>query len=159
MGSYPFDGPQFLPKELPAVSGPKLLVFPPAAVELLSAHVIPTSTPQKFVIEPPVKRGMAFEWKRTVQLEPGVFVDDASRFYFRKNDSSPFNQEVSRMVRRLFSYVKRTSPLKSTGKIPRFIGASLAQRIQEGSATLLYPNRTTVELMPNPIYKSRALDA
>src|SRR5688572_10887237 len=107
---YPFDGPQFSPKELPAVSGRRLLVFPPAAVELLSAHVISTSTPHAFLIEPAVERGVGFEWERTEQLEPEVFVAGGgagSRFYFRKNDASPFNQEVSRMVRRLFAYVKR----------------------------------------------------
>lgn len=82
----------------------------------------------------------------------------AARFYFIKSDSAPLNKELSRIVRSLFAYVKKTSPLRSTNRYPRFVGESLASKLRQGTAELLYPNGSQIDLVPNEVYRPTNAD-
>lgn len=108
-----------------------------------------------YLVDPRSFHGSAFEWLRTVEKEPGVFVvggGEGSRFYFRKNEDNPLNHTITKLVRRLFSFVKGDSPLMTTNRYQRYVGYNLASRLEQGNARLIYPAGSEVELVRNPMY-------
>jgi hypothetical protein len=152
--SYLFDTPRFCPKELDVRLETslerRLLVFPAAAVPVLSEHVIYSNVFGQYLIDPAFSHGSAFEWGRTQESKPGVFVfDGGSRFFFFKDELSPLNAQLTGIVRKLFNHVKKISPLRSQGRYPGYVGASLARRIQKEEAQLIRANGVRIELVPN----------
>src|SRR5688572_19198258 len=87
--SYLMTSPELVPEKLENYSGQKLLVFPPQAIALLAAHVIPTGSANEYLVDPAVAHGSTFQWCRTTELRRNLFVaggGDGSRFYFIKNE-------------------------------------------------------------------------
>jgi hypothetical protein len=158
---YPLRAATLSPQSLETCRARRLIVFPQAAVPLLSRHVIATRFAGEFVIESAIAHGATFEWSRITELRPGVFAaggGDGGRFYFIKSDSAPLNKELSRIVRSLFAYVKKTSPLRSTNRYPRFVGESLASKLRQRTTELLYPNGSPIDLVPNEVYRPANAD-
>ena len=153
---YLFDGPTLRPQKLEACSEKRLLLFPQQAITRFSEHTIYSETFNKYLVDPSFSHGSAFEWSQSLEIEPGVFaVGGGGRFFFVKNEASPLNTEMTRIVRRLFAYVKMTSPLQTDRRHPNFIGSSLSAHVQDGTAILRHANGSNVDLIQNPKYHKR----
>ena len=109
----------------------------------------------------PAARGCYFEWDRTREVRPGVYVvggEQVARIYYQRRQPLEASAKlVEGLVKKLLKYVQMRSPLMASGKIPRFVGPHLAERIKRNDATLRYPNGTEIVLVPNPKFEARFL--
>ena len=98
------------------------------------------------------KRGLYVEWSRTRQTEPGVYVaggSAVSRLYYQMPLATvqPCD-DISRIVKGLFRYVRTTSPMLAPND--RYVGQHLAARVVRQEAHLVHPDGSKRNLTPNP---------
>jgi hypothetical protein len=92
---------------------------------------------------------LAVEWNRTQRRQDGDHM--AGRLYLNLELARPSIVDAVgdawvAPFERMASFVKRSSPLRTPGRIPIWIGRSLATRIDAGEARLVYPNGLPVPL-------------
>ena len=136
----------------PEIDGRSLVVFPASNAKLVMAGVARAKAFNgRTVTATPDAEGCYFEWGRTLEKSPGVYVvggASAARLFFEPmKPVTPAASLVEKPLKELFRKIRAESPLVTEGKLPLFVAAHLAARWEKGDAELLYPNGTKVALV------------
>lgn len=146
------------PLRLEDASGRRMVVFLQRDADAVLAGVYrPLGDPDDANIATPENHGISFEWSRGCRSPRGDYVlggAEGGRIWYQK-EPSPRAEELRRLVARLLRWLHRTSPWISDERYPRYVGASLGERVSSGSARLIHPKGGEVPLVPNPRFRAQ----
>lgn len=140
------------PVDLGQCKARELIFFPESVSKTLLGLVIPCEgVDGTFLIEPSERAGLVIEWLRTARpVKKAIELGGPSvrRLYF---DPAPkpkgVSADMAKVTSQLFAYVRRSSPAKSDGKIPHYVGKHLLARVQKGEVQLVKPNGDPIKLV------------
>lgn len=102
-----------------------------------------------YQVDRTLNRGRFIEWNRTIWIQPNVA--RPGRFYYNRPTSpmSPSGRVVDQTMRKIQTWIKTNSPMRSHEIHPIYVGAHLSDMVQGGRAHIIYPNGSPISLVEN----------
>jgi len=149
-----FTEPQLPTALLDDLPANRLILFRAEDLATLEGAVIPLRGESgQYLVDRVRVEGLFIEWNRTDWQDSKM--PQAGRFYYDGSDaSSQSSQAVERTMRKLQRWIRATYPLRSTQRLPTYVGPHCAESLRRGEIEIRHPNGTPMELVRNESAKS-----